>query len=97
MNILVVDDDERSRMRVAKFLSEMGHHVTECGDGEEAFAVYNAGEYPMVLSDIKMPKLSGIDLLRRIAALPGRKADVVLFTGHGDMGTAIQAPPGRRL
>jgi DNA-binding NtrC family response regulator len=45
----------------------------------------------MVLSDIKMPKLSGIELLRRIVSLPGHKTDVVLFTGHGDMGTAIEA------
>ncbi|HML87969.1 MAG TPA: sigma-54 dependent transcriptional regulator [Methylomusa anaerophila] len=91
MNILLVDDDARSRAGVAKFLWEMGHHVTECCDGEEAWATYTASAFPMVLSDIKMPRLSGIELLSRITALPGRKADVVLFTGHGDMTTAIQA------
>jgi len=91
VNILLVDDDTRSRAGVAKFLWEMGHHVTECCDGEEAYAAYTAGAYPMVLSDIKMPRMSGIELLSRIAVLPGKKADVVLFTGHGDMGTAIQA------
>lgn len=91
MNILLVDDDDRSRTGVAKFLGEMGHHVTECCDGEAAFTTYMAGDFPMVLSDIKMPKLSGIALLTRIKTLPGNKADVVLFTGHGDMGTAIQA------
>lgn len=91
MNILVVDDDARSRAGVSKFLWEMGHHITECADGEEALAVYADGEYPMVLSDIKMPKMSGIDLLRRISSMPGKKADVVLFTGHGDMNTAIEA------
>ena len=91
MNILLVDDDARSRAGVAKFLWEMGHHVTECCDGEEAFAAYTAGNFPMVLSDIKMPKLSGIELLSRITALPGKNADVVLYTGHGDMNTAIQA------
>jgi DNA-binding NtrC family response regulator len=91
VNILLVDDDARSRAGVAKFLWEMGHHVTECCDGEEAYAAYTAGAFPMVLSDIKMPKLSGLELLSCIAALPGKRADVVLFTGHGDMGTAIQA------
>lgn len=91
MNILLVDDDARSRVGVAKFLWELGHHVTECCDGEEALAAYTAGDFPMVLSDIKMPGLSGIELLNRIRALPGKKTDVVLFTGHGDMTTAIQA------
>lgn len=91
MNILLVDDDARSRAGVGKFLREMGHHITECADGEEAFVTYNSGAFPMVMSDIRMPKLSGIDLLKRISALPGKQADVVLFTGHGDMTTAIEA------
>ncbi|MDR3591083.1 MAG: sigma-54 dependent transcriptional regulator [Negativicutes bacterium] len=91
MNILLVDDDTGSRAGVAKFLTEMGHAVTQCRDGAEALATYTAGDFPMVLSDIKMPKMSGIELLTAIAGLPGKKADVILFTGHGDMGTAIQA------
>ena len=91
MNILLVDDDDGSRAGVAKFLSKIGHQVTECRDGEEAFATYTTGDFPMVLSDIRMPKLSGIELLRRILALPNPKTDIVLFTGHGDMGTAIEA------
>lgn len=91
MNILLVDDDARSRAGVAKFLREMGHHVTECADGEEALAVYSDGDFPMVMTDIRMPRMSGLDLLRRISSLPGKKTDVVLFTGHGDMRTAIEA------
>ncbi len=92
MNILLVEDDRDSRAGVADFLREMGHRVDECGDGDEAIAAYSAGDFPMVLSDIKMPKMSGIELLRRIKALAGDKScDIVLFTGHGDMATAIEA------
>lgn len=91
MNILLVDDDAGSRAGVAKFLLKMGHQVTECQDGEEAFTTYTLGDFSMVLSDIRMPKLSGIELLRRIVAMPNKKVDVVLFTGYGDMETAIQA------
>ena len=91
MNILLVDDDAGSRTGVAKFLVQMGHRVTECQDGQEAFNKYTNDDFHMVLSDIRMPKLSGLELLRRIADLPGKKADVVLFTGHGDMETAIDA------
>lgn len=91
MNILLVDDDAGSRAGVAKFLLQMGHLVTQCRDGQEAFDRYTDGDFPMVLSDIRMPKVSGLELLRRIMALPGKRADVVLFTGHGDMETAIDA------
>ncbi len=92
MNILLVEDDSDSRAGVAEFLREMGHQVTESGDGEQALALFTAGDFPMVLSDIKMPRMSGIELLRRIRALGGDKAcDIVLFTGHGDMVTAIEA------
>ena len=92
MNILLVEDDRDSRAGVADFLREMGHRVTECGDGDEALAAFLAGDYPMVLSDIKMPTMSGIELLRSIKARGGDKAsDIVLFTGHGDMATAIEA------
>jgi two-component system response regulator AtoC len=92
MNILLVDDDADSRTGVAEFLRELGHHAVECADGAEALAAYQAGDFPMVLSDIKMPCLSGLELLERITAQAGKKpADVVLFTGHGDMATAIAA------
>ncbi|MDT8902085.1 sigma-54-dependent transcriptional regulator [Anaeroselena agilis] len=92
MNILLVEDDGDSRAGVAEFLRELGHQVAECGDGEQALALFAAGDFPMVLSDIKMPRMSGIELLKRIRALGGEKpCDIVLFTGHGDMVTAIEA------
>jgi len=91
VKILLADDDDGSRAGVAQFLLQMGHQVIECRDGQEALDQYMVGDFPMVLSDIKMPKLSGIELLRRIEIVPGNRADVVLFTGHGDMETAIEA------
>ncbi|MEW6621976.1 MAG: sigma-54 dependent transcriptional regulator [Bacillota bacterium] len=92
MNILIVDDDRDSRESVADFLRQLGHKVVECADGREALKVYQEGDFPMVLTDIRMPHMSGIDLLKAISKLPGNsETDVVLFTGHGDMETAISA------
>ena len=92
MYILLVDEDGNSRESIAKFLRRLGHEVTEAANGGEALGVYLAGDYPMVISDIKMPGMSGIELLQAISATPGGpETDVVLFTGHGDMDTAIQA------
>lgn len=89
MNILLVDYDTDSRAGVAGFLREMGHHVTERVDVEAAYATYTAGAFSMVLTDIKMPAMLGKDLLHRITALPGEKADVVLFTNYDDRGAAV--------
>lgn len=84
--------DRASRTPVAEFLRELGHTVTECDDGAQALAVFTTGDYPMVLSDIRMPRLSGLDLLQAISGLPTAKnTDVVLFTGYADMKTAIEA------
>jgi DNA-binding NtrC family response regulator len=90
MNILLVDYDTDSRAGVAGFLREMGHHVTERSDVEEAYATYTAGAFSMVLTDIKMPAMPGEDLLHRITALSGEKADVVLFTNYDDRGSAVE-------
>ena len=90
MNILLVDYDTDSRAGVAGFLREMGHQVTERSDVEEAYATYTVGDFSMVLTDIKMPAMLGADLLHRITALPGDKADVVLFTNYDDRGAAIE-------
>ncbi|AEG59092.1 sigma-54-dependent transcriptional regulator [Desulforamulus ruminis] len=92
MNILLVDDDQDSRACVGNFLREMGHRVMECDSGRSALNLIASGDFSMVLSDIKMPGMSGIELLKNISFLPeGKKVDVVLFTGHGDMETAIEA------
>lgn len=92
MNILLVDDDTGSRTSVRKFLRRQGYEVTECSNGEEALAAYAEENFPMILTDIKMPGITGIDLLKRIKELPsGSYTDIVLFTGHGSMESAIEA------
>ncbi len=92
MNILLVDDDIGSRTSVSKFLRRQGHQITECSDGEEALAVFLEGSFPMILTDIRMPVMTGIDLLKHIKDMPsGAYTDIVLFTGHGSMESAIEA------
>jgi len=92
MYILLVDDDENSRQWIARFLRQMGHHVVECENGEDALDTFPSKDFGMVLSDIRMPGISGIELLQAISTKPGKpETDIVLFTGHGDMETAITA------
>jgi len=67
----------------------MGHQVTECNNVEEAYATYITGDFSMVLIDIKLTALLEQDLLHRITALPGEKANVVLFANYDDKGAFI--------
>ena len=67
MRILVVDDDDLSRGAVVDFLADdLGFAVDECASGEEALGQLEELEYHLVVSDVRMPGMGGIELLRRI-------------------------------
>ena len=87
MRILLVDDDEAGRELLADYLSEqLGHEVTQSCDGMEALEEYDKNPYPMVITDIQMPRLDGLNLLTRLKSTPdGQRSDIVLITGFGDM------------
>ena len=92
VKILLADDDTDIRTSVADFLREAGYEVREAQNGSEALALYKSGHYEMVMSDLRMPRLSGIGLLKEIRKINRKPApDVVLFTGQGDMESAIEA------
>ncbi len=92
MYILLVDDDEKSRGVLAKLLNILGHQVTECLDGYAAIEAVKLHEFHLILTDIRMPRMSGMELLKKIRALPANpEVAVILFTGFGDMQTAIEA------
>jgi DNA-binding NtrC family response regulator len=93
MRILLVDDDEAGRELLADYLEEqLDHDVTQCCDGMEGLEEYEKKPYPMVITDIQMPRLDGLKLLARLkATAEGQRSDVVLITGFGDMNSAIQA------
>ena len=92
MNILLVDDENRSRSHVAEFLRKLGHHVVEAGDGEEALELITRQDFNLLLTDNRMPRMSGLELLQELSNLPtGRRIDKVLFTAYADMDSSIAA------
>ncbi|MDD2422271.1 MAG: sigma-54 dependent transcriptional regulator [Heliobacteriaceae bacterium] len=92
LNILLVDDEQMSRCYLAEFLQKMDHQVVEAADGVEALAVLVAGDFHLVLTDIRMPRMSGLELLQQIRSGQGeQKPDVVLFTGYSEVETAVEA------
>lgn len=92
MNILLAEDDEVSRQSICEFLCELGHQVIPCENGLQAWEAYREQLFNLVLTDIKMPQMNGINLLQKIkAASNDHEVDVILFTGHGDLNSAITA------
>jgi DNA-binding NtrC family response regulator len=86
--ILLVDDEERFRTTLAKRLGERQFDVATVGNGMEAIEEIQNRLYDVILLDIKMPGLSGIETLGEIKKLnPG--IEIILLTGHGTMESAI--------
>lgn len=92
MRILLVDDEKRSRTYIAEFLQRLGHSVVEAGSAKEALKAFNEDNFALVLTDNRMPEMSGLDLLREIRCHPeGLDVDIIIFTAYGDMQSVIDA------
>ena len=92
MNILLVDDEKSSRSQMADFLRKIGHQVVEKDSGLNALEAFQDGEFQLVLSDNRMPRMSGLQLLNEIRKHPqSKETAMVIFTAYGDMETAIEA------
>jgi DNA-binding response OmpR family regulator len=83
MKILIADDDPVSRRVLLGYLQKWGHDVVVASDGAEAWRLFEAEDFPLVISDWMMPELDGPELIRRIRALdrPGY-AYTILLTGR---------------
>src|SRR5574337_903026 len=87
---LVVDDEHPIRLLMEKELPRAGYTVTCAGSGEEALEQLRTREFDVVLLDLKMPGIGGMETLRRIRG-SGTTAEVVILTGHPDVESAINA------
>ncbi|MEM6528548.1 MAG: response regulator transcription factor, partial [Chloroflexota bacterium] len=89
-HVLVVDDEGAIRYSVSKTLQRVGYRVSEAASGEEALEQIAEQEFDVILTDIRMPGIDGVELLRRIKDLVP-DASVILMTGYASLGTAIEA------
>lgn len=90
LQVLVVDDEPAIRQIVSSQLRKAGHTVEQAGDGETAMERLSRGDVDIVLSDIKLPNMSGIDLLRQARAANIDTA-FIMMTAFASVDTAIEA------
>jgi two-component system nitrogen regulation response regulator NtrX len=89
-NILIIDDEKAIRKTLSEILSYEGYKIEEAGDGEEGLKKFKEKAYDVVLCDIKMPKLDGIEFLDK-AREANPDVPVIMISGHGTIETAVEA------
>ncbi len=88
--VLVVDDDESLRRVVEYNLQEEGHRVLTAVDGPEGWRQFQAEAVDLVLTDVRMPEMDGIELLTRLKAMQP-DLPVIMLTAHGTIDSAVDA------
>jgi len=89
LNLMLVDDEERFLATTAKLLQRRGHHVVTASSGSEALEKLATHAVEVVILDVKMPGMDGLEVLREIrVAFP--LVGVIMLTGHGTIESAVE-------
>ena len=89
-SILIIDDERAIRNVLKDILNNEGYITDEAPDGEEGLKKFKAGNFDLVLCDIKMPKIDGIEFLQQAKQLNG-DVPIIIISGHGNIDTAVDA------
>ncbi|MEJ7625772.1 MAG: sigma-54 dependent transcriptional regulator [Ferruginibacter sp.] len=89
-NILIVDDEKAIRKTLSEILSFEGYEIDEAGDGEEGLKKFSEKSFDLVLCDIKMPKMDGIEFLEKAKQI-NADIPIIIISGHGNIDTAVEA------
>ena len=87
--ILVVDDDPVVRELMAEAVRLGGYRVDDCGDGIEALEKNSAAVYDLIVTDMRLPGLDGLSLIRELKAAKS-DTDVIVITGYGSIENAVE-------
>ena len=88
--ILVCDDEELIRWSLVEHLKGLGHHVSDAVDGQDCLDKIADGTPDLLVTDLKMPRIDGLELLRRIRE-QGLEIPAIVMTAHGDLDAAIES------
>ncbi len=89
-DILIIDDEKAIRKTLTEILSFEGYKIDEASDGEDGLKRFREKSYDVVLCDIKMPKLDGIEFLQKAGEI-NPDVPIIMISGHGNIETAVEA------
>jgi DNA-binding NtrC family response regulator len=90
LKLLLIDDEEGIKKLLSMSLRNEGYDVITADNGQSGIELFELENPSIVLTDIKMPGMDGIDVLRRIKRI-NPDAEVIIITGHGDMEQAVKS------
>lgn len=90
LSILILDDEKRLREEIAEFLAKRNYVIFEAGLPSEAFDLIQLHEIDIAIVDIRLPEISGLEVLQRIKK-EHPSIEVLMISGHGDMQTVIES------
>ena len=88
--LLIIDDDDVVRASLAAYLEDSGFHVLQAANGLQGLEVFHAESPDLVICDLRMPQVDGLELIRRINALHV-ETPVIVVSGAGVMSDAVEA------
>ena len=88
--ILIIDDERSIRKTLTEILAYEGYNIDEAADGEEGLKKFKDKNYDLVLCDIKMPKIDGLEFLVKANEI-NTDVPVIMISGHGTIETAVDA------
>lgn len=88
--ILIIDDEKSIRKTLSDILSYEGYKIEEAADGQEGINLFKKNTYDVVLCDIKMPKIDGMEFLEQAVAI-NPDIPIIMVSGHGNIDTAVEA------
>jgi len=91
LHVLIVDDEESIRDGCTQILTRMGHLVESASDGMAGLELGKTGRFDLILLDIRMPRIEGLDILRILKKELGIPAKVIIITGFGTIQLAVEA------
>lgn len=88
--ILVVDDAKEIRTILVDYLRFQGYDAQWAGDGQEALTKHSDAPFDLIVTDLSMPGMTGMELIKELAA-DGNTAEFIIITGYASLDTAIEA------
>lgn len=89
-NVLIIDDEKAIRKTLNEILSFEGYKIKEAANGEEGLKLFSEKPFDVVLCDIKMPKIDGLEFLNKASEIHP-DVPIIMISGHGNIDTAVEA------
>ncbi|MEJ2661320.1 MAG: response regulator, partial [Desulfobacteraceae bacterium] len=90
VRIAIIEDEEIAGLRLPEHLAESGHPIDLYFEGESFLKAFQAAPHDLVITDLKLPGLSGMDIIREVKNRR-RDTEVVVITGYASIDSAIEA------